>query len=101
MIDFFELFHRYTGYEKFMYSLKGQNLITNAVFLLAVIAVMLALLFLIARKIPRVQVTEVAAATISGEQKQAETMAVKYCPNCGTELESDSAYCTNCGAKQA
>lgn len=31
----------------------------------------------------------------------AETaVSIKFCPSCGTELNHDSKYCDNCGAKQ-
>ena len=32
--------------------------------------------------------------------KEKHGNARKFCVSCGTELESDSAFCTNCGAKQ-
>lgn len=69
----------------YVYNLTGETIASAAVYYIITMAVMLALLFLIARKKPRVQV---------------EAEAVKYCPNCGTALLEDSAFCTNCGAKQ-
>ena len=68
----------------YVYNLTGKTIASAAVSYLVPMAVMLVLLFLIARKRPRTQGAE----------------AVKYCPNCGTALFADSAFCTNCGAKQ-
>ncbi len=33
-------------------------------------------------------------------QQEPKAAAVKFCTNCGAQLEADSAFCTNCGAKQ-
>ena len=32
--------------------------------------------------------------------KEEPKTARKFCVSCGAELEPDSAFCTNCGAKQ-
>ena len=69
----------------YVYNLTVTTIASAAVYYIVVTAVMLVLLFLIAWKRPRAQ---------------AEAVAVKYCPNCGTALLGDSAFCTNCGAKQ-
>ena len=85
---------------EYVYNLTGETIASAAVYYIVVMSVMLVLLFLIAWKRPGVKLEDMAASTASGEQKQAETAAVKYCPNCGTKLEADSAFCTNCGVKQ-
>ncbi|MBP3568371.1 MAG: zinc ribbon domain-containing protein [Lachnospiraceae bacterium] len=84
----------------YVYNLTGKTMASASVSYLIPMAVMLVLLFLIAWKRPKVQVEEMATSTVSGEQKQMETEAIKYCQNCGTALLADSAFCTNCGAKQ-
>lgn len=84
----------------YVYNLTDETIASASVYYLIPMAVILVLLFLIAWKRPKVQVAETAASTMSGEQKQSAEMPVKYCPNCGTALLEDSAFCTNCGVKQ-
>lgn len=38
--------------------------------------------------------------TYVSTREESKVQAGKVCPNCGTELEQDSVFCTNCGAKQ-
>ena len=84
----------------YVYNLTVETIASAAVSYLIPMAVMLVLLFLIAWKRPKVPAAETAASTMSGEQEQSAEMPVKYCPNCGTALLEDSAFCTNCGVKQ-
>jgi len=84
----------------YVHNLTGKTMVSASVSYVAPMAVMLVLLFLIAWKRPKAQVRELTTSTVPGEQKQMETETIKFCQSCGTALLADSAFCTNCGAKQ-
>ena len=128
MTRFFEFFHRYTGYESFMYSLRGQTMLDNAVFFLLVIVFLMIVLFVVAGKKPKSEVQEQTEEVPEKEcltetvvqpvyevtqepAKEQETEDIPkpeatvelapdewVCPNCGL-IASDN-FCTECGTRK-
>ena len=67
--------------------------------LIVIIMILLVAVMVLLKKGAKGTKTQPTNTNVSPQQ-ELKTAAGKFCTNRGAQLEADSAFCTNCGAKQ-